>query len=163
MNETKPVEFTEDRVPMDGLEGTIEELVELYGGAMQQPQDQLAQRQFILPLRRGVATAGGVHCTLSWASEGDGDALLRLVCDRDIDAPRGQRIAMLGAGVVGSLMFTVWPFFPKAASQLGALAWLGGIVALAVYFLSLRKTSGGVAFDFLRRLAGRQREMHQES
>jgi hypothetical protein len=40
---------------------------------------------------------------------------------------------------------------------MGALAWIGGIVALAVYFLTLKRTSGGVASDFLRRLAQRQR------
>jgi len=52
----------------------------------------------------------------------------------------------------------MWPFFGKAATQLGTLAWVGGFVALAVYFLTLRRTSGGLAYDFLQRLARRQRE-----
>jgi len=37
------------------------------------------------------------------------------------------------------------------------VAWMGGAVALAVYFLTLRRSSGGLAYDFLRRLADRQR------
>ena len=32
-----------------------------------------------------------------------------------------------------------------------------GVVAIAVYVLTLRKTSGGIAYDFLQRLAARQR------
>ena len=56
------------------------------------------------------------------------------------------------------MFFMIWPFFPHQ-QELGTLAWMGGIVALAVYFLSLRRTSGGIAFDFLQRLARRQRSM----
>ena len=60
------------------------------------------------------------------------------------------------AGVIGALLFTIWPFFGKG-SQMGTLAWVGGAVALAVYFLTLRRSSGGVAYDFLQRLVRRQR------
>ena len=81
-----------------------------------------------------------------------------MTCDREIDAPKWQRVLMLGAGVVGALLFTIWPFFPQRR-ELGALAWIGGAVAIAVYFLTLRKTSGGLALDFLQRLVRRQREM----
>jgi hypothetical protein len=110
----------------------------------------------VLPLRRGVAAAGGVQCTLSWQPAGEGEATVRLVCDREVDAPRAQRVALLVAGVIGSLLFLLWPFM-EARRQFGALAWLGGAVAIAVYLLTLRKTSGGIAFDFLQRLARRQR------
>ena len=55
------------------------------------------------------------------------------------------------------MRFTVWPFLPHPL-EFGALAWIGGAVAIAVYFLTLRKTSGGIAYDFLQRLARRQRE-----
>ena len=57
---------------------------------------------------------------------------------------------------LGSLLFMVWPFFAHS-KELGALAWIGGIIALAVYFMTLRKTSGGIAYDFLQRLAKTQR------
>lgn len=153
-----PVEFTEDGIPSGGIEETIAELVDLFGGEMK--EERANERNFILPLRRGLATAGGVECTVSWAApaeESGGETTVKLVCNRDVDAPKGQRVALLVAGVVGALLFTMWPFFAGAATQMGALAWVGGIVALAVYFMTLRRTSGGIAYDFLRRLAERQR------
>lgn len=148
-----PVELTEDRIPRDGIEETIAELVDLYGGEMKGERDNA--RDFVLPLRRGVATAGGVECTVSWAAEEE--TTVTLVCNREVDAPKAQRVALLLAGVVGALLFTMWPFFAGRTNQLGTLAWIGGIVALAVYFLTLKRTSGGVASDFLQRLAQRQR------
>ncbi len=150
------IEFTEDRIPSQGLPESVDELVELYGGEMQSSRDR--ERQFILPLRRGVPVAGGVECTVSWAVDAADQATVKLVCNREVDAPKSQRIAILIAGVIGALLFTIWPFFGKAAMQLGTLAWVGGFVALAVYFLTLRRTSGGLAADFLQRLARRQRE-----
>jgi hypothetical protein len=51
----------------------------------------------------------------------------------------------------------LWPFFGKAATQMGTVAWVGGLIALTVYFLTLRRASGGIAYDFLQRLASRQR------
>jgi len=150
------IEFTEDRIPSQGLPESVDELVELYGGEMQASRDR--ERQFILPLRRGVAVSGGVECTVSWAVDAADQATVKLVCNRDVDAPKSQRIAILVIGVIGALLFTIWPFFGKASTQLGTLAWIGGFVALAVYFLTLRRTSGGLAYDFLQRLARRQRE-----
>jgi hypothetical protein len=149
-------EFTEDRVPSPGIAEAIDELVELYGGEMQASRD--LERRFVLPLRRGVAVAGGVECTVSWAIDAGDQATVTLVCNREVDAPKGQRIAILVVGVIGALLFTIWPFFGKAATQFGTLAWVGGFLALAVYFLTLRRTSGGIAYDFLQRLARRQRE-----
>jgi hypothetical protein len=148
-----PVELTEDRIPREGIEETIAELVDLYGGEMKDERDNA--RDFVLPLRRGVATAGGVECTVSWAAEQQ--TTVTLVCNRELDAPKTQRVALLLAGVVGALLFTLWPFFAGRTNQLGTLAWVGGLIALAVYFLTLKRTSGGIASDFLRRLALRQR------
>ena len=150
MSEEQPVELTEDQVPVDGIESAIDELVDLYGGEITASREK--ERAFTLPLRRGVASAGGVECTLSWTTEG----LLRLNCNRDVDAPKLQRVLMLIAGVIGSLLFMLWPFFPHEQGY-GALAALGGIMAIAVYLMTLRKTSGGIASDFLRRLTRRQR------
>jgi len=147
-------ELIEDRVPCEGIEESITELVELYGGEIQSAREQ--ERRFTLPLRRGVSAAGSVECTLSWSPAEEGEATVVLSCDREVDAPKAQRVAMLLAGAIGGLLFTIWPFFPQRR-ELGTLAWLGGLVALAVYFLSLRRTSGGVASDFLYRLARRQR------
>ncbi len=152
--EARAVEFTEDRVPFEGIEETIDELVELYGGAMTATRERA--RDFTLPLRRGVAIGGAVECTVSWAPDDDRDATVTLTCNRDVDAPKAQRVFLLVAGVAGALMFMLWPFFPFE-KQYGTLAWLGGLIAITVYIMTLRKTSGGIASDFLNRLAARQR------
>ena len=154
MTETAAVELTEDRVPFAGIEETIRELVELYGGELTQSRERA--HEFILPLRRGVASGGAVECTLSWAPDDATDATVTLACNRDVDAPKAQRVLLLIAGVIGALMFMLWPFYPGERAW-GTLAWLGGVVAIAVYVMSLRKTSGGIAYDFLQRLAARQR------
>ncbi|HEU4521137.1 MAG TPA: hypothetical protein VFT12_03980 [Thermoanaerobaculia bacterium] len=150
-----PVQLSEDRIPFDGIDEAIDELVELYGGEITRSDER--ERAFILPLRRGVPSSGGIQCTLTWAPDDDREATVQLVCDRDVDAPKGQRIALLAAGVIGSLLFMMWPFV-QARREFGALAWIGGAVMIAVYFLTLRRTSGGIASDFLQRLARRQRE-----
>ena len=156
----EPVEFIEDRIPVDGIEEGVSELVELYGGEMTKSAHNL--RQFVLPLRRGMPVAGGVECTISWAAADGQDATVTLVCNRDVDAPKSQRIALLLAGAVGSLLFLAWPFFP-ASREMGTLAWVGAAVAIAVYFMARRRTSGGIAFDFLQRLAKRQRALSGEA
>ena len=152
---TQPMELIEDRIPSAGIGQAVDDLIELYGGEIQ--SSALQERRFILPLRRGVAVAGGVECTVSWAVDAAEQATVTLVCDREVDAPKAQRVALLVAGVIGALLFTIWPFFGKAATQLGTLAWIGGFVALTVYFITLRRTSSGIAYDFLQRLARRQR------
>ena len=144
------IELTEDRVPLGGIETAIAELVELYGGEITASRD--AARDFTLPLRRGVATGGAIECTVSWSEDA-----VTLVAKRDVDAPRGQRVLLLVAGVVGAILFMLWPFFPHE-KEFGTLAWLGGAVAIAVYIMTLRRTSGGIAADFLQRLAARQRQ-----
>jgi len=156
--DVKPVELTEDRVPFAGIEEAIDELVDLYGGDVTATREHA--RDFVLPLRRGVVSGGAIECTISWAPHrepnAERDATVRLTTNRNVDAPKLQRILLLLAGVIGSLLFMLWPFFPGERA-FGTLAWLGGIVALAVYLITLRKTSGGIAHDFLQRLAARQR------
>jgi hypothetical protein len=149
-----PVEFTEDRVPYAGIEETIAELVELYGGEITSSRTNV--REFVLPLRRAMASGGGVACTLTWSADNEQEATVKMVCDRDVDAPRFQRVALLVAGVIGSVLFMIWPFFPQRR-EFGTLAWLGGAMAIAVYLMTLRRTSGGIAVDFLQRLAKKQR------
>jgi hypothetical protein len=154
MTEPNPLELTEDRVPFAGIEEAIDELVDLYGGEV--TATRAHARDFTLPLRRGLASGGGVECTISWAPDDARDATVRLTTNRNVDAPKAQRVLLLLAGVIGSVLFMLWPFFPGERA-FGTLAWLGGIVAFAVYLMTLRKTSGGIAHDFLQRLAARQR------
>lgn len=154
MTEVKAVELSEDRVPFEGIEEAIQELVEMYGGEVTATRERA--RDFTLPLRRGVAAGGSVECTVSWAPDDAHEATVHLHCNRDVDAPKLQRVLLLIAGVVGSVLFMLWPFFP-GQKQFGTVAWLGGAVAIAVYLMTLRRTSGGLAVDFLQRLAARQR------
>ena len=154
-----PVAFTEENVPVAGIGDAVDELIDLYGGEVRERRDH--GRTFVMPLRRGVAAGGAVECSISWtAGEGD-SATVTLSCDRNVDAPRAQRILLLVAGVAGALLFTIWPFFPQSF-EFGALAWIGGAIAIAVYFLTLRRTSGGLAFDLLQRLVARQRAGDEE-
>jgi hypothetical protein len=150
------LELTEDRIPSNGIGETVEELIELYGGELQSSGDK--QRRFVLPLRRGVPVAGGIECTVSWAADPGSETTVTIVCDREVDAPKWQRVALLVVGVIGALTFMMWPFFGRASTQLGTLAWIGGFVAIGVYLITLRRTSGGIAHDFLQRLARRQRD-----
>jgi hypothetical protein len=154
MTEQKAVALTEDRVPFEGLEEAFDELVDLYGGEVTATRER--ERDFVLPLRRGVTSGGAIECTISWAPDDETNATVRLITNRNVDAPKLQRVLLLLAGIVGSVLFMLWPFFPGERA-FGTLAWLGGIVALAVYLMTLRKTSGGIAHDFLQRLAARQR------
>jgi hypothetical protein len=152
--------FTEDRIPTTGIETAIEELVEMYGGSMKASRER--ERDFILPLRRGVASGGAVECTVSWSPGPESsEGTVELTCNRDVDAPKMQRVLLLIAGVVGVVLFMLWPFMPHE-KEYGTLAWLGGVIAIAVYLMTLRKSSGGIAYDFLQRLAARQREGFEE-
>ena len=147
------MQFVEDRVPLEGIEESIGELVELYGGTV--TASRAGACEMTLPLRRGVGSAGAVDCTVSWAGE-PASGTVTMLCSRDVDAPKIQRVLLLAAGVAGALMFMLWPFYP-GEKEYGALAWMGGAIAFAVYLLTLKKSSGGIAADFLRRLADRQR------
>jgi hypothetical protein len=154
MAEGQAVELAEDKIPFEGIEDGIRELVEMYGGEVTAERERA--REFTLPLRRGVPASGSVACTVSWAPDDATDATVHLHCDRDVDAPKAQRVLLLVAGVIGSFLFMLWPFFP-GQKQFGTIAWLGGVVAIAVYLMTLRRSSGGLAVDFLQRLAARQR------
>ena len=160
MTEVQPVELTEERVPFAGIEESVEDLVNLYGGVVTASRERA--RDFQLPLRRGMASGGGVECTVSWSPDDEHMATVRVSTNRNIDAPKAQRVLLLVAGIAGSVLFMLWPFFP-GESVFGSLAWLGGVVAIAVYLMTLRKTSGGLAADFLQRLAARQRAQGEEA
>ena len=158
MSENRPVELVEEHVPFAGIGEALAELIDLYGGEITATRDDA--REFILPLRRGVASGGGVECTISWAPRDEREATVTLLCNRDVDAPKAQRVLFLVAGVIGAVLFTLWPFFPHETA-FGTLGALGAVVAIAVYLMTLRKTSGGMAADFLQRLAARQRAEHE--
>ncbi len=145
------IELKEDRIPVEGISNSAEELVEMFGGSIQ--SEEASGLRFTLPSRRGVAAAGGVECSLSWVDDGSGEATVTLVAGREVAAPRMQHILLLVAGAVGAVLWLLWPFFP----EMGAVSWIGGMIAFATYFITLRRSPGGIAAELLQRLAARQR------
>jgi len=149
--EAEHIEWVQEKVPLGGIEKTAGELIEMYGGEVSASNgDEIT---FQLPRRRGVAASGAIDCRLSWSGDTEGFGTVRIFAGRS-SGERGQKIALLVAGVFGATIWMLWPFFPN----LGAASWLGGVIAFAAYFLTLRKTDSGLAFDLLQRLAAAQQE-----
>lgn len=98
----------------------------------------------VAELERDFASSG-LRCTVSWASAEEGQASVSVTCERD-----ATRVSLLIAGIVGAALFMLWPFVP-GESVYGTLAWLGGALAIGAYFLSLRKTSAGIAYDLTQK------------
>ena len=146
-------EIEADGVPLTGIDESIENLVELYGGTLAELGE--AEARFTLPLRRGVAVSGDVRCSVHWQASADGErGTVRLRSEVPMRPPKLQRVLLLIVGVSGALLWTLWPFFPA----MGALSWIGGAVAFATYFLTVRQTGGGIFSDFLERLVALQNE-----
>lgn len=145
------VELVEDRVPLDDIERTATELIELYGGEIRSSAAQAID--FTLPARRGVAASGGVDCRLSWQADDATHGTVTMAAEKEAAAPKFQQVALLLVGTLGALLWLLWPFFPA----MGTLSWIGGAVAFAAYFLTLKRTRGGLASDFLQRLVKAQR------
>lgn len=154
--ETGRVEFVEDHVPLEGIDETLSDLVELYGGEIR--ESTAGRVEFVLPLRRSVAASGAIACALTWSEEGDDEGVIRIFADPEPGYSRLQRVAILVAGATGAFLWILWPFFPALAP----LAMIGGVIAFATWFLTLRGTGGGVAADFLQRLVVSQRDRDRE-
>lgn len=148
--EDSRIRYSEDDVPLDGLEQTAAEVVETYGGRI--TSSDRGRMAFNLPRRRGAESAGFVSCVLEWPDAGD-RGVVQLTADREIDASRPQRIALLIAGTIGALLFTVWPFFPEV---MGNVAGVGLVVAVAVYLLTLRQTPHSLVSDLLQQIVRAQ-------
>jgi len=109
---------------------------------------------FTLPSRRGVAASGAVKCFLEWSESAEGIGRLRLVTGEDVDGPGPQQIALLVAGVVGSLAVILWPFFPSLAPAAG----VGAVLAVGAWLLTLRRSGAGVAANLLKKIVETQRD-----
>lgn len=155
MSEAKGVVYTAEELPLAGIEETIEEAVSLFGGSV--TSREAGRIVAALPRRRAVAAAGDVQATLRWdpaQSEGE----LTIEAGEEILVARGKRIAMLLAGVIGAMLFLLWPFFPN----LGAVVWIGGAIAIAVYFLALKTTESGLVWSVLQRIVDVQLAKEEE-
>ncbi|MEO8218911.1 MAG: hypothetical protein ABI718_17690 [Acidobacteriota bacterium] len=146
-------EIRADDVPLDGIGQSIEDLVALYGGEIDDVGAKDAR--FRLPVRRGVAASGQLSCTIQWQGPGSAETgTVRLRSRVAIRPPRLQRLLLLVVGASGAMLWILWPFFPG----MGALSWIGGAMAFATYFLTVRQTGGGIFSDFLSRLVAVQNE-----
>lgn len=150
--ESRSAEVFEDRVPLEGIEETAAGVLELYGGEIESRSAN--EIRFLIPVRRSVAAAGQVSCRLRWEETENGECRIIASADHNIAPPKAQRVALLSVGVIGALLWTLWPFFPN----LGTLSWLGGVIAFATYFMTTRITSSGVLSDLVQRIARAQRE-----
>ena len=148
---------TESRVPLEGIAESAAELIELYGGHVTRELD--GEIRFVLPVRRGAASAGGTESVMEWVEAADGEGTVTITGGQIVAPPTLQRIALLVVGVIGSILWLLWPFFP----HLAPLAFIGGAIAFATYLLTLRSASPGTASDLLQKLARRQRELAMES
>jgi len=147
----------ESGVPLRDIADTLEDLVELYGGEIvgREPDEV----RFSVPLRRGVAAAGSIDCQVGWRYDEGESGTVFLESEDAVRASRPARLGLLLVGVVGALLWILWPFFPN----MGAVSWIGGAVAFATYFLTSRKTGGGVCADLLGRLAETQKDLAREN
>jgi hypothetical protein len=151
-SEPRSGEHVEDHVPLEGIRETIELVVTSHGGEVLEMEaaDAVA---FRLPIRQGIGASGELRGTIRWEGEA-GDGILRIASDGEVVRPRASHIAILVAGAVGSLLFILWPFYPA----LGPASWVGGALAFAAYFLTLRRTHGGTLARLLGNIADAQRE-----
>lgn len=152
MTEQDRIELIEDRIPLVGIRETAEDLVEINAGTVTSASDR--GMSFTLPSRRGLPSAGEIECRMAWTANEENLGTVTLSCTHAPDRPKFQQIAILGAGVIGAVLWMLWPFFPG----LGAASWIGAVMAFGAWWLTLKRSNPGVAAEFLQRLAAVQRE-----
>ncbi|MGH9456058.1 MAG: hypothetical protein ACRD2J_00260 [Thermoanaerobaculia bacterium] len=152
MSEAAPrrQEYVEDRVPLDDIAETIAAVVESHGGEVTATGAQSVS--FSLPVRQGVAASGAIQGTVSWEESEEG-GVLTIRADDEVTRPSFSHVALLVAGTIGALLWLLWPFYPA----LGPASWVGGALAFAAYFLTLRRTRGGIVARLLEHIVDVQR------
>ncbi|HVR43453.1 MAG TPA: hypothetical protein VMS56_08405 [Thermoanaerobaculia bacterium] len=144
------VELVEDRIPLEGIRETIEAVIEAHGGeTWSASADSI---RFTLPVRQGVAVGGAIVGTIRWEPGEDG-GIVTVTAGERADPPRLSHIALLVAGTIGAILWILWPFYPA----LGPASWVGAALAFAAWFLTLRRTRGGVVARLLAHIAEEQR------
>lgn len=147
------VDYTEEGVPLEGIEDTIEAVILSHGGVLTGSSGR--EIRFQLPLRPGVAATGAIDGAFRWETdpEAPGGGLINVTASDDVQKPSGSHVALLLAGTVGALLFILWPFFPA----LGAASWVGGALAFAAWFLTLKRSRSGLIARLLDHVADAQR------
>lgn len=146
------LDIAEDDVPLEGIAETATDWIELFAGKVQ--ATSAGRLDFTLPSRRGVAASGAVRCFLEWSGTGDGVGRVRLVTGDNVDGPGTQQVALLVAGVAGSLVVILWPFFPSLAPAAG----VGAVLAVGAWLLTLKRSGAGVAGNLLKKIVETQRD-----
>lgn len=146
------LDISEGDVPLDGIAETAADWIELFAGRVE--STGTGRIDFSMPRRRGVAASGAVRCRIEWTETAERRGTVRLVTGENIDAPGPQQIALLLAGLAGSLVCILWPFFP----QLTPLAGVGAVLAVGAWLLTLRRSGAGVAVTLLQKIVTTQRE-----
>lgn len=142
--------IAEQEVPRALLEENARGLIELYGGRVE--SEDAGSMTFRLPSRRGVAVAGSIRCVLSWTEAHEGRVDLALETGDYVPGPGIQHVLLLVAGIIGSFMAILWPFFPSLAPAGG----VGAIIAFAAYLLTLKRSGANVVQDLFERLVDGQ-------
>jgi len=147
--------FTEESVQLEGIDETIAVVASGSGGHLVSSAPGTAT--IMLPLRRGAAGLGMMQCQITWPAEANEGPV---TVTAEGEGPTSKmRIVILVIGVIGATAYMWWPFFPN----LGPIAWIGAVVAFGAYFMTLKRTPGGIASEFLERLAGEQGDRDGES
>lgn len=153
---SEPVRYREHRVPLDGIEETVEAVVELYDGTVtDRDPDRVV---FSLAPDR---VEGPLECVLSWQPDPDGapgQGIVVFEGPAGLAPPKLRRSLLLIVGSVAGLLSLMWPFFP----QLGPILIVSAIVAIATFLVTLRMNPGGVGGDMLQKIARTQRKESEE-
>lgn len=147
----QPVRYREHRVPLDGVEETVEAVIELYGGVVTEREPGRVSFD-LAPEREG----GGIDCVISWnpdPSGAPGEGIVVFEGGPELAPPKLRRALLLIIGAIAGVLALMWPFFP----ELGPILVVSAIVAIATFLLTLRMTSGGVGGDMLEKIARTQR------
>ena len=142
----------EQDVGLERIAERARDLVELYGGQIE--NESHGSLTFRLPSRRGVAVSGSIRCVLTWSESSSGKGDVALETGDHVPGPGFQHVLLLVAGIAGSLVAILWPFFPSLTPAAG----VGAVIAFAAYLLTLKRSGANVVQDLFNRLVKAQRE-----
>lgn len=148
---TQGVRYREHRVPLEGIEETVEAVIELYGGEVRE-RDPARVLFVLFPEHE----SGGIDCAISWSGDpegGAGEGIIAFEAGPELAPRKLQKFLLLLIGSAAGILALMWPFFP----DLGPILIVSAIVAIATFLLTLRMTPGGIGGEIVQRIARTQR------
>lgn len=149
--ESKTWRVAEQDLPLSGIVENARELIEIFGGRIEGESE--GSVFFNLPARRGLAASGSIRCALTWSEVSPGRGEVAIETGDHVPGPGLQHVLLLVAGIVGSLVAMLWPFFPSLTPAAG----VGAIIAFAAYLLTLKRSGANVVQDLFSRLVAGQK------